>query len=308
MENKITSGIWFVFIGMVLLLHNLDVIHFNFWATIKYWPLLIIIVGINLIAQNKTFGNYIKIGCNVLFLGWIFYVGLTAPKTDWSEQLFNGKNISMDNINDDEPLLNAVHAPLDPTVKESTLEFNGGAGKFELQVEEGSNLVSARAKTDDMGLNIKTTQEADKQTVVINAKPGTSKNKTNTVLIGLNPQVDWHLILNYGAANFKGDLSSLRFKTLEVNTGASTMDLTLGEPTIGISKIDVATGASKIYFRVPKDAAIKVEYTSILSKNSFEGFETNESGIAKTANYENAENKFDIQLEGAANNFTLTRY
>src|SRR5690606_32289061 len=163
---KLISGVWFVFIGVVLLLHNLDIVHFNFWATIKYWPLLIIIMGINLIAQNKLYGNYIKIGCNILFLGWIFYVGMTASKTDWTEQLFNGKNINIGNIDDSEPQSNAVSTPINPSMEETMLEFIGGAGKFEMKVGKKDNLVSARAKTDDMGMNMKTTQEDGKQKVV----------------------------------------------------------------------------------------------------------------------------------------------
>ncbi|TYR33889.1 hypothetical protein FXV77_16740 [Sphingobacterium phlebotomi] len=308
MENKITSGIWFVFIGVVLLLHNLDIIHFNFWATIKYWPLLIIIVGVNLIAQNKRYGNYIKVGCNVLFLGWIFYVGMTASKTDWTEQLYNSKYINIENTDKDGPLSDMVQLPFDPEMKESILEFNGGAGKFELSVEESVNLVSTRSKTNDMGMTMKTEQEKGKQKVVINAKPTSKSKKSDAVLIDLHPDVLWNLNLNYGAANISGDLSTLKFEKLEINTGASNMTLKLGLPQVPNSKIDIATAASKIHFRIPKDAAIKVEYTSILSKNSFEGFETNKSGIAKTANYDEAENKFDIELEGAANNFTISRY
>lgn len=308
MENKITSGIWFVFIGLVLLLHNLDVISFNFWATIKYWPLLIIIVGINLIAQNKAYGNYIKIGSNVLFLGWVLYAGMSASTTHWAEELFNNKHINIGDIDDREPMLNEVHTAFDPSVKESTLEFNGGAGKFEMNTRESTHLLSARAKTDDMGMNIKTNTDDNKQTVVINAQPTSKSKKTNTVLIELNPTVLWNFELNYGAASINGDLSALRFKKLELNTGASNMELTLGTPQAGISNIDISTGASKIHFRIPKDAAIQVEYTSILSKNSFEGFESNEKGVAKTANYETAENKFNIELSGAANTFTITRY
>lgn len=308
MENKITSGIWFVFIGLVLLLHNLDVIYFNFWATIKYWPLLIVIAGINLIAQNKAYGNYIKIVSNVLFLGWILYVGMSASTTHWTEQLLNSKHINVGDIDNREPKLNKVHAPLAPGVKESTLQFNGGAGKFEMNVHESVNLVSARAKTDDMGMNIQTSTDDNKQTVVINAQPTSKSKKTNIVSIELNPIVLWNFELNYGAASLNGDLSALRFKKLELNTGASNMELTLGTPQAGISTIDISTGASKIHFRIPKDAAIQVEYTSILSKNSFEGFESNKKGVAKTANYETAENKFNIELTGAANTFTITRY
>ncbi|RZF58216.1 LiaI-LiaF-like domain-containing protein [Sphingobacterium corticibacterium] len=308
MENKITSGIWFVFIGVVLLLHNLDIIHFNFWAIIKYWPLLIVIAGVNLIAQDKLYGNYIKIGCNLLFLGWILYVGMSASKADWTEPLYNNKYINIDNTDKDATLSDLVQIPFDSAMKESALEFNGGAGKFEMKVEEKNNLVSARSKANDMGMSMKTALEDGKQKVVINAKPTSKGKKSDAVLLNLHADVRWNLNLNYGAANINGDLSTLKFGHLEINTGASNMNLTLGLPQVHNSKIDIATAASKIHFRIPKEAAIKVEYTSILSKNSFEGFETNESGIAKTANYDEAENKFNIELEGAANNFTITRY
>jgi len=308
MENKITSGIWFVFIGVVLLLHNLDIIHFNFWAIIKYWPLLIVIAGVNLIAQDKLYGNYIKIGCNLLFLGWILYVGMSASKTDWTEPLYNNKYINIDNTDKDATLSDLVQIPFDSAMKESVLEFNGGAGKFEMKVEEKTNLVSAKSKANGMGMSMKTALEDGKQKVVINAQPTSKSKKSNAVLIDLHPDILWNLNLNYGAASINSDLSTLKFKNLEINMGASKMDLTLGIPQTGISKIDIATGASKIRLRIPKEAAIKVEYTSILSKNSFEGFETNGDGVAKTANYDEAPNKFDIELEGAANNFTITRY
>jgi len=305
MENKITSGIYFVFIGLVLLLHNLDIISFNFWATLKYWPLLIVIIGINLIAQNKVYGDYLKIGSNVLFLGWILYVGISAPKTDWSNQLFKNVDISIEN---DDPTLHEVHTEFDSSLEASTLEFNGGAGKFEFNVQKGAHLVSARAKTDDMGVNMTTEKEGNRQVVTINAKPTSRSKQANTVAVYLNPDVLWNLDLNYGAANIEGDLSALNFKNVELNSGASRVQLTLGMPRSGVSKIDISTGASNIDLRIPHDAAIQVEYSSVLSNNSFEGLDVKEKGRAQTANYETAEHKFKIELEGAANNFKIKRY
>ncbi|MFD1768399.1 LiaI-LiaF-like domain-containing protein [Sphingobacterium suaedae] len=308
MENKITSGIWFVFIGLILLLHNLDVIDFNFWATLKYWPLLIVIVGINLMVQNRNYGSYIKIGCNVLFLGWIFYVGMVTPSSHWAGNLFNNKDIRIGDLDDSTPLQNEVHALLDSTISESTLEFNGGAGNFHIQSLAGDTLVAATSADQDMGMNIETSRRDNRQQVVINAKPTSKKKKSAQVAIGISAEPLWNLELNYGAANISGDITHVRFKKLEINTGASNMDLTLGSPQEGTAKIAIATGASKIHFRIPKDAAIRVKYSSILSKNSFEDFATNKDGIAKTANYEERNKKFDIELDGAANTFTISRY
>lgn len=308
MENKITSGIWFVFIGLILLLHNIDVISFNFFAIIKFWPLLIVIGGINLIVQNRANGNYIKIAANVLFLSWITYVGLSTPSRHWTSEILNNKDIRVGDLEDDEPLLNQVEAEKDTGISDASLEFNGGAGKFEIRPSAALPLVAAKSENADMGMNIRSKVENGSQKIVLNAKPTTDSKKSGTVFIDVNKDVLWNFEFNYGAAAINGDLSTLRFKNLEINTGASNMDLKIGMPQAEVSKIAIATGASKINFSIPKEAAIRVKYSSILSKNSFEGFESKKNGIAKTANYDEASAKFEIELDGAANTFTITRY
>lgn len=309
MENKITSGIWFVFIGIILLLHNIDVINFNFIATLKYWPLLIVIVGINLMVQNRMYGNYIKIAANVLFLGWITYVGLTSPSSHWTSELFNNRDIKIGDLDDDAELLNSVQTEIDSSADAASLEFNGGAGKFDIRGDSTSKLVSAHSENDNMGMNIQSKVEEGKQRVILNAKPTNNNNKkTGKVFIEINEKQLWDLEFNYGAATIDGDLSNVRFNNLEINTGASDMNLKLGMPQSEVSNINIATGASKIHFNIPKEAAISVKYSSILSKNSFEGFKTKKNGKALTANYEEATMKFDIELDGAANTFTITRY
>ncbi|KGE15415.1 LiaI-LiaF-like domain-containing protein [Sphingobacterium deserti] len=308
MENKITSGIWFVFIGLILLLHNIDVIDFNFIAILKYWPLLIVIVGINLIVQNRVYGNYIKIACNLMFLGWITYVGLTKPSTHWTTDLLNNRDIKIGDLDDTDSLQQQVEVALDSAIPEAKLEFNGGAGKFKLTASDIGQLITAKSGDNKMGMNIKSSQDNGNQIVVLNAKPITDGKQTGAVLIDLNKKPLWDFEFNYGAATIEGDLSTLRFKNLEINTGASKMDLKLGMPQIERSRINIATGASKIHFSIPKDAAISVKYSSILSKNAFEGFKSKKNGRAVTANYDEAPTKFDIELDGAANTFTITRY
>ena len=145
------------------------------------------------------------------------------------------------------------------------------------------------------------------QSLEVNAKSSRAAKK-GEMEMSLNEKPEWDLSFNYGAANIKGDLQKLRIAKLEINAGASNLDLTLGEPQVPTAKIEIATGASKIHLRIPKDAAVKVEYTSLVSKNHFEGFATQGNGEAKTANYDSAAQKYTIEFNGAANNFTISRY
>lgn len=310
MENKITSGIWFVFIGLVLLLHNLHVIDFNLWAVFKYWPLLIIIVGINLMVQNKSYGPYVKIGSNVVLLAWILYVGITSKSSSWQESIFTQRT---ENYNDDEDTsayANKVSVPFDEAYKEAKFEFNGGAGTFDFQSNPSDELFTADSPDKYMGLNLTTDRSENKQKITLSAKRIGKKSKKNIQTVNLNfhPNTVWDMELNYGAATLSGDISNLSFKKLDINTGASTMDLKLGAPKVAVAKINIETGASTIQLRIPKDAAIMVTHSSVLSSNSFEGFETNSKGLAMTKDYNTAANKYEINVEGAANTFTISRY
>lgn len=309
MENKITAGIWFVFIGLILLLSNLNVIDFNLWATLKFWPLLIVILGINLMVQNKTYGTYIKIGCNVLFLGLILYIGLTTQSSSWQESIFNNRQTTWTDGENEKDLTTKVSTPYDSTYSSAKFEFNGGAGSFDLQSTGTEQLIEAISPDKRVGLLLETENLKALQKVTINAKPiGKSRKKMGTVSINLHAKTLWDLELNYGAATINGDLSTTTFKKMEINTGASTLQLKLGSPKIDLAEINIATGASTINLQIPKDAAIMVKYTSILSSNSFEGFASNSDGLAKTAGYDQAAHKYDITIEGAANTFSITRY
>ena len=305
MGNKITSGVWFVFIGLILLLHNLDVIDFNFIATIKYWPLLIVIVGINLIVQNKEYGSYLKISCNVLFLGWVFYVGMTAPKSDWAGM----KGVYFPNLDNDASFTNEVRLPMDSVgINEASLQLNGGASKLTISGDPGEDLIVAKSPENGMAMNLENKKTENEHKLELNIKPTNGGKESGAVETKINNKIPWNMEINVGASNVSADLSTIDFKKIEVNSGASTIDFTLGNPSISIAKLDIASGASSITLHIPKEVAVKLTYESFLSKNNFEGFQPLVDGVTKTANYDTSSKKFDISVEGATNTVNITRY
>ena len=305
MKNKITSGIWFVFIGLVLLLHNMGVIDFNFWAILKYWPLLIIIVGIKLLTQNRPQGLYIQVGCTILFLGWIFYIGITDKSRNWMDYAHIRTN-SLHGI--DSAYASKIAVPYDSLLKEASIEFRAGGGSFEMESVSSAELFSAESPDKSMGINLEEHETDGKKKFIVDIMPESKSKKSNKTVIALHPNILWDLHFNYGAAYIDSDISALRFKSMELQSGVSNIKLRLGQPQTGISKIEINTGASTIELRVPKDAEMRINYTSVLSSTSFEGFASNADGEAKTAHYDEAENKYDMELNGAANDIKIIRY
>src|SRR5690606_14216337 len=78
MKNKISTGIWFIFFGSIVLLDNFNIIDFNFYAIMKYWPLMIVSVGISLIFQHKNYGTAVIVFVNLAICIVLAVVGYTS--------------------------------------------------------------------------------------------------------------------------------------------------------------------------------------------------------------------------------------
>lgn len=307
MENKVSTGVTLVFIGLVLLLHSTDVISFNLFALFKYWPLLIILAGINILVKKKPYGNYISVGCNILVLSWLFYVGTTSKQPSW----FNNDYVTIDMGNksakSEDPPKVVVSQPLDNT-KQASLTFNTGEGTFKIKSADDDKLAKAFSGNDNTSLQLEVKDAGDKKEMTLKSRAVNDNKSGSNVEVTLNRSATWDLDLNFGAAKMDADLSDIRFRTLKINNGASKVDVKLGEPTLGTSRVEINAGASKIELRIPKGTAVQLKQESIFSKNDLEGLTTKADGIAESDDYEQATNKIFIELKGAANKVTISRY
>lgn len=299
MNNKIATGIWLVFIGAIILLHNMDIIHFNFYAIIKFWPLAIVSVGISLLLQNRPQGVLISTVCNILICSFLVYQGTTA----------GDRNYANDEAGiDSQAQSQRVALEYNSEIERVKLHLNGGAANFKLVTpEDSTKLIAAWTDSPSVGLKLDESGTREKE-IVFEAKHKDSRSKKNTVEFYLNPAPVWDLELNVGAVNFKADFSIYRFQTLAINAGASNIGLTFGEPTLESTKIEINTGASNLNLRLPKDAAYRVVGKNVMSSTQYEGAEKVNKGVYETENYHTAAMKYDIELNGAANSSSINTY
>lgn len=303
MNNKIATGIWLVFIGIVILLHNTDVIHFNFYAIMKYWPLAIVSVGISLLLQNRPHGVLISTACNILICTFLIIVGMTSndgPFYRWNNSSYtqNGSSQSQ-----------SVHVDNEDNVRNAELDINGGASAFVLaEPNDSSKLFQAWTDGSNIRLKLRESGNAEKKKITLDTDIKGTNNNKNKISFYLNPSPIWDFELNLGAASFNADFSPYRIKSLEINSGASAMDMKFGQPQEGTIDIEINTGASSIDIKLPKDAAYYVESTNVLSSTRFEGAKKIKGGRYMTDNYEQASHRYKIELNGAANSFSISTY
>ncbi|MCL8000898.1 hypothetical protein M8994_22160, partial [Brucella sp. 21LCYQ03] len=135
-----------------------------------------------------------------------------------------------------------------------------------------------------------------------------SRSKKNTVEFYLHPTPFWDIALNVGAVNFKADFSTYRLQALAINAGASNIGLTFGVPNLENTKIEINTGASNLKLRIPEGVAYRVVGKNVMSSTRYEGAEKVSKGVYETKNYRSAAQKYDIELNGAANSSSINTY
>jgi len=113
--DRILWGIILLFVGLVLLLENFDVIEF-YWRNVwGFWPIFLIIAGINILFnKNKSqIGNMISIGIVVITLGFLFYRGQQPPEgRGWFNRSMGGDiNIDIDDEMDPERVRSDLALP-----------------------------------------------------------------------------------------------------------------------------------------------------------------------------------------------------
>ncbi|WP_293903356.1 MULTISPECIES: LiaI-LiaF-like domain-containing protein [unclassified Sphingobacterium] len=312
--RRITTGITILFIGVVLLLSQLNTISFNWVGIFRYWPLFIVLAGIRmLVPKDQQIGQFVAIGSTVVILGFLTYIGLSTPKEPLLTQLLKNKGV---NINIDDPndktnySTEKLTVPLNDKIHSATLNLDLGATSLRNDSSTTSEIFTAFNTSKEYLLGVTVHDEsADK--VDINLK-GKFKNKdfnskNNNTYIALNPNIRWNLNFDVGAIDANLDLSPYKIETLDIDAGATSLKLKLGQPQ-AMTKISMDAGASSIEILIPKNAACRITSDNALSSTDYEGDFLKSEGEVKSTNYDSAAQKFDFDINGGIASIKIRRY
>ncbi|NGM63292.1 hypothetical protein G5B30_15390 [Sphingobacterium sp. SGG-5] len=300
MNKKVGTGIWFIFFGIIILLDNFDVIDFNFYALLDYWPLIIIAVGIHILLQNRRNGPMWSALVSLCMCIFLLYIGLTSTKR------FNLPIFTSNNSAQDSTLKDTVTLAFPPNVNAATLTFDLGAAALVLDSLPSKDLIQASSPNGNGGLKVENNLKGDRSYIEITGVTQKASTHQNSIHLALNTAPIWSLKFNMGAASFTGHLAPYKFTDLEINAGVTSLTLHLGMPRLSLSTIEINTAASSCTINLPKTAACQIEHDSMLSSQTLEGF-VKEDNTYKTENYDQATNKYLLKIKGAANSIAIHR-
>lgn len=314
--DRIMWGIVLLFIGGVLLLENFNVIEF-YWRNVwRFWPIFLIIAGVNILFnKNKSrTGSIISIVVLVLTLSVLFYKGQERPNggSRWFGDRFKENIEITDDEDNDHNYEQQTFAESYDSIGSATktiLNISGGGTSFRLKGETDSLIVAnVHRKSGYFSLQKVITDTLN----TINFKmKGKSKwnmgDGGNDVDLQLNKQPEWTVNMNMGAGEVNFDFSDYKIRTLNFDGGAAALDIRLGS-LLPITDVNVKTGVADVKVHIPSGSGCRIVTKTGLSARDFTGFTKLKDGTYETPNYATSTKKIFIRFDGGLSNFEVQRY
>lgn len=303
--EKLVWGLILVSLGGILLLDNLGVIDFYWRGVWHYWPVVLILSGINMVfsRNNSKTGSLVAIGITTVILGFLVYSGLNYEGGDRWYNNDNGRPWRNHKYNQ-------TFAEAFPSgTKKAELNISGGMTSYKLH-ETTSNLFEANVDGSSVSYSLRKTSHDSIEVLNFNMKKhngGWDMDGDNDVRLKLNTEPVWNINLKMGAGEMDFDLSPYKVQNLTFDGGAASFKAKLGEPE-SITTVNVKSGVSETDISIPHSVGCQIRIKSGMSSHDFDGFNKQDDGSYTTDNFTSADKKIIINLNGGLSDFEVKRY
>lgn len=298
-------GMFFISLGALVLIGNLTDISFQWSTAWKFWPTVLILIGLSIMVKNQIGKELIAALAGVI-LALSIYSSISATTNlitdnfeividDDSSAAFDTTKYSMD-YND--------------SIKTAALNFSGGAGSFKL-FSATDKLIDVNAEGLKDMYSLRRNDSGSYSEIFLDMKGKNIKlgkhNYKNSVEIALNPNPEWDLNFDVGAASLDLDLSQFKVRNTDIEMGAAALRIKYGN-LINISDLKIKAGASDIDILIPKDVGCEIKTDAALSSKNFKGFDKIKTDLYRTQNFDTAEKKLYVSIDCGVSSIDVDTY
>lgn len=306
-NNNIFWGLLLIVLGALFLLHNLHVIAFSFKGLWKFWPVILIYLGLSSIIKFSTQKTWPLLVIAILGVGTIVALLQVEPKSK------NDENYSFDKEVQENETGNAkifkFKEPFNKEVKTASLKIDFGAGKLRLN-SNTVNLADAEVNSSLSGYNFTSEVVGNNANISFGMPNGNIDLKDdfeNNAILNINKNVIWDISANTGASETYLNLEQNRVAKLSFETGASKSTIKLNNLN-PITEVAIDAGVGEVEILIPQNAAAQIVKNSDLSTHNFEGFDKISSNLYQTKNFNTSPNKIQIVIDGGLASFKVKKY
>lgn len=308
--EKIVWGLILIFVGTILLLDNMNVIDFYWRSVWRFWPIIFILIGANMLLSRMSDSKLATIlvaSITILSLG---FIGVHGTKEPHHKRWLSFEHEDMGDENSSSTDTSTFTAPYEGAAK-ARLSIQGGATSYKLSDTTGS-LFDAEVKRR-FGKYI-LNKSIEDSVEVINFRMRDNKKswnldemEGNETKLKLNRNPEWDIKVEMGAGEAIFDLQEYKVRNLKFEGGAASFEAKIGSK-LPLTDVSVETGVANVEIEVPEASACRIVVDSGLSSKDFVGFVKQADGTYETPNYNSAANKIHINLKGGLSSFEVRKY
>jgi hypothetical protein len=302
--SNIFWGVFFISVGGLVLLGNLTDLNFTWSSAWKFWPMVLILIGVSILVKNQI-GKGIVAGVAGLVLALTLYASVTAT----TNLIDNDFEINLD---DEAAIYDTTNFSQEysDSIKTATLNFSAGAGGFKILtptdklidfVTAGS-LNNYSLNRSDLDSNSEINFEMKNNRIRLN-----NKNYKNSVEMSLNKNPEWTLNFEVGAASVDLDLTQYKVSRFNIGMGAASLNIKLGN-LVDIARIDIDAGASDIDILIPDSVGCEINSDVALSSKNYEGFKKVDNNLYRSEDFDKYPKKIFIEIDCGVSSIDVKRY
>jgi hypothetical protein len=320
-----------VILGSIWLLRNMNLLNIEWSHILPYWPILLILAGVVLLAsggQRGASGGLVGLLITLAVFGGI--VNRTDRALDSNRWNFGWNDFDdWDDDHDDDdhdrerhydrergdrskPINGNYKHEMEDFIQKANFHLEGGAGSFTLKGTT-SKLFEADTRTHIVGFTSNTfTNKLNNSATVhlkmgegnISIKNGEIKNEAK---IKLNENPVWNIDLGIGAGKGNFDFSNYKIENLKVSTGVADMDIRLSDK-LPDANVKIESGVASITLEIPSSVGCEMRIEGALNAKTLEGLEKVNNNLYRSAGFDQAEKKITIDFEGGLTSVNIRRY
>lgn len=293
-RNKIGFGIFLVTVGIFFLLASIGIVDWTIiYSIFKLWPLLLVVIGINIVFNRNVI---------VRAITWLTLLAVLITYS----YVFHGSNFGKP--------IESRNVTISKLAETKSGSFATGLGFIDLNIDSTNDdlidgTIAARGLQEDINYseskdNVDINYTQDEHTFDFLNSAGKQNAKLN-----INKDISWDKIkVDTGFVNGDLDLSELMVSNIDINSGFSKFKLKLSDKSIE-TNIKINTGFSEFAISVPQNAGLRIKIDGALNSKSF-----NNVGVTKdgdyyvSQNYDTAASKIDINCSMGFSKITIDRY
>ncbi len=289
-------------LGVIFLLDNLGAIEVSWLSLWRFWPVLLILIGLDLLlGRRSTLGSVLLAALSVIIVIGVIFLAGTGIAMRGSP---GGETVTYD-----------IEHRLTPEVESLLIDITLGATTASVYPLSGSvsrDYAVLGSITTDSEMELVNDYEAsgDRGTVRI-----TQKGETGTVIVGdsrtgmvgmvdlgLTTEVPVDLVITSGAGEATIDLTGINLRSLQITSGVGALTLIL--PGEGQYDVILTSGVGAVTIELPHDMEARLHYEgiSIIDGGRLERIE---AGLWETDGYAAASDRAEITIQSGIGAITF---